>query len=223
MWKEMSNPWRACFEEAWEAYCNGSIPIGSVIVSQDGSIISHGRNMIYENLKELRRLSGSKLAHAEMNAIYSCENEIRNAAIYTTMEPCVMCFGAIVMNRIKEINYAARDGVAGGINLQNEYIEQQNIKINEYNPEYEIVQLVLKTDFMYRYYKDRKEKAEEYLSVWEKTCPIGIQIGRQWYKENRLLKYKQDKFTAEQVIEVISKKMNNIYHGEKSEEKINNN
>lgn len=104
MWEEISKPWRACFEEAWEAYCNGSIPIGSVIVSGDGEIISRGRNMIGENINELRRLSGSKIAHAEMNAIYSSKQGIMNATIYSTMEPCVMCFGAIVMNGIKEIS-----------------------------------------------------------------------------------------------------------------------
>jgi len=175
------------FEEAWEAYCNGSIPIGAVIVSSEGNIISHGRNMIGENIKDLRKLSKSKIAHAEMNAIYSSEQGVRNAAIYSTMEPCIMCFGAIVMNGITEINYAARDGVAGGVNLKNDYIKKRNIKINEYHPEYEIVQLIIKTDFIYRNFRDRRDRAEELLSVWEETCPLGIRLGKQWYKENRLI------------------------------------
>lgn len=207
MWKELSKPWKACFEEAWKSYCNGSIPIGSVIVSSDGEIISRGRNMIGENIKELRRLSGSKIAHAEMNAIYSSKQGIGNSTIYSTMEPCVMCFGAIVMNGIKEIYYAARDGVAGGVNLKNDFIKKQDIKINEYNSKLEVVQLVIKTDFIYRNFGD---KAEKLLSVWEETCPLGIQLGRQWYKENRLVGYKEAQYTIEQVIEEISKELSKL-------------
>jgi len=207
MWKKMTEPWKACFEEAWETYCNGSIPKGAVIVSVEGKIISRGRNMIGEDIQELRRLSRSRLAHAEMNAIYNCKGEIRNTTIYSTMEPCVMCFGAIVMNRIVEVNYAARDGVAGGVNLENSFIKKRNIKINEHNPLLEIIQLVIKTDFIYR---DSGDRAEELLSVWEETCPVGIQLGRQLYKENRILNYKEKKYTIEQVIEEISKELSKI-------------
>lgn len=204
MWKRISEPWRICFEEVWEAYCNGSIPIGSVIVSGEGEIISRGRNMIGEDIKDPNRLSGSKIAHAEMNAIYSSKRRLRNTILYASVEPCIMCFGAIVMNGIKEINYAARDGVGGGTNLQNDYIKNRNIKINENNQELEIVQLIIKTDYICRNYGER---AEELLSVWEKTCPLGIQIGKRWYKENRLTNYKEAKYTIEQVIEEISKEL----------------
>ena len=207
MWGKMNEPWKICFEEAWIAYCNGSVPIGAVIISNEGEIIARGRNMIGEDIKDLRRLSRSKIAHAEMNAIYSNEQGLKNATIYSTMEPCIMCFGAIVMNGIKEINYAARDGVAGGTNLKNDYIRKRDIKINEHNQELEIVQLVIKTDFIYRNFKER---AEELLSIWEETCPLGIQIGREWYKENRILNYKEANYTIEQVINEISQELHSI-------------
>jgi tRNA(adenine34) deaminase len=207
MWKTISEPWKVCFEEAWESYRNGSIPIGAVIVSNEGEIISRGRNMVGEDIKELNRLSRSNISHAEMNAIYSSEQGLKNTIIYSSMEPCIMCFGAIVMSGIKEINYAARDGVAGGINLKNAYIKKRDIKINEHNPELEIVQLIIKADFIYRNFGER---AEELLSVWEETCPLGIQIGRQWYKEDRLINYKEAKYTIEQVIEKISQELNSI-------------
>lgn len=202
MWKKISEPWKACFEEVWEAYCNGSIPIGAVIVSNEGEIISRGRNMINEEIKEPNRLSNSKIAHAEMNAIYSSKQGLKNAILYSSMEPCAMCFGAIVMSGIKEIYYAARDGIGGGTNLKNDYISKRNVKINEHNPELEIVQLVIKTDFIYRNFGER---AEELLNVWENTCPLGIQLGRKWYKEDRLINYKAANYTIEQVIEEINK------------------
>lgn len=202
MWEIISEPWKACFEEVWEAYCNGSIPIGAVIVSNEGEVISRGRNMINEEIKEPNRLSNSKIAHAEINAIYSSKQGLKNATLYSSMEPCVMCFGAIVMSGIKEIYYAARDGIGGGTNLKNDYINKRNVKINEHNPVLEIVQLVIKTDFIYRNFGER---AEELLNVWENTCPLGIQLGRKWYKEDRLINYKAANYTIEQVIEEINK------------------
>lgn len=204
MWRKMRKAWKACFEEAWEAYCNGSIPIGAVIVSNEGEIISRGRNMIGEDINESNTLSGSKIAHAEMNAIYSSKQSLKNTILYSSMEPCIMCFGAIVMSGIKEINYAARDGVAGGTNLENAYINKQDIKINEHNSKLEIVQLIIKTDFIYRNFGDR---AEELLSIWEKTCPKGIQLGKKWYAEDRLINYKDSQYTIEQVIQEISKEL----------------
>lgn len=204
MWKEISEPWKACFEEAWKAYCNGSIPIGAVIVSSEGKIISRGRNMVYEDIDDSSIFSGCKMAHAEMNAIYSIRKNLGNTIIYSTMEPCIMCFGTIVMNGIKEINYAARDGVAGGTSLNNNFINSRNIRIHENHKFLEIVQLVIKTDFIYRNFGQR---AEQLLGIWEETCPIGIEMGRKWYRENRLISYKEKKLTIEQVIEKISSEL----------------
>jgi tRNA(adenine34) deaminase len=44
MWEDLSIPWKVSFEEAWEAYCSGSLPIGAVLVDSDHNIISRGRN-----------------------------------------------------------------------------------------------------------------------------------------------------------------------------------
>jgi len=202
MWEKLSKPWQACFEEVWDAYCKGSVPIRAVIVSAEGEIISRGRNRINEETKELNKLSGSRIAHAEMNAIYSCEEGVRNSTIYSSMEPCVMCFGTIIMNSIKEVYYGARDGLAGGLNLRNSYIDKKNIKIHEHNSELEIVQLVIKTDYIYRNYSER---ADEMLGIWGAKCPLGIELGRKWYQEGRLPQYKEAQYTIEQVVENICK------------------
>lgn len=184
MWEDLSNPWKICFEEAWEAYCNGSIPIGAVIVTREGEVISKGRNMVFEDIKDTKYLNNSKIAHAEMNAIYASESKLNESIIYSTMEPCVMCFGAIVMNGITEVKFAARDGLAGGVNLSNEFIDKRKIKIYEYHKILEIVQIAIKADYIYRNFGDR---AEELLKYWEITCPNGISIGEKWYKTNRLV------------------------------------
>jgi hypothetical protein len=48
VWEELSEPWRACAEEAWEAYRRGSLPIGAVVTDALGNVLSRGRNRIHE-------------------------------------------------------------------------------------------------------------------------------------------------------------------------------
>lgn len=46
MWDTLSPAWQVCLEEAWAAYCAGSLPIGACISDPDGQILSRGRNRI---------------------------------------------------------------------------------------------------------------------------------------------------------------------------------
>ena len=45
-WSEMEYPWQVCFEEAWHAYCAGSLPIGAALFSPEGQLLFRGRNHI---------------------------------------------------------------------------------------------------------------------------------------------------------------------------------
>lgn len=95
---------REALIEAELALKEGNWPIGCVIVL-DGKIIARTHNQTYSNR--------DKMAHAEILAIKQVQDILRNneerAILYTTYEPCPMCFGAIVLNRIKK--------VVSGINL----------------------------------------------------------------------------------------------------------
>lgn len=89
---------RAAFDQAQTGLQEGGIPIGSVIV-RGGEIIGRGHNR--------RVQSGSAILHAEMDAL---ENAGRLAAsvygqctLYTTLSPCSMCSGAILLYGIKQI------------------------------------------------------------------------------------------------------------------------
>ena len=85
--------------EAKKAYDKGETPIGAVIV-KDNKIIGRGHNLT-ETLQD-------STAHAEMLAIKDAANtlggwRLMNCDLYVTMEPCIMCSGAIVNSRIKNI------------------------------------------------------------------------------------------------------------------------
>lgn len=89
---------QAALDEAKKGLAGGGIPIGSVLVC-DGKIIGRGHNQ--------RVQRGSVIHHAEMNAL---ENAGRQSAkvyarctIYTTLSPCPMCSGAIVLYKIPRV------------------------------------------------------------------------------------------------------------------------
>lgn len=89
---------QAAVEEAREGLAEGGIPIGSVLVHQ-GEIIGRGRNR--------RVQSGSTVLHGEMDALENAgrlpASVYRNCTLYTTLSPCPMCSGAILLYGIPRV------------------------------------------------------------------------------------------------------------------------
>jgi tRNA(adenine34) deaminase len=101
---------REALKLAREARAAGEVPVGAVVVLDD-RLLGKGKNQI-ETL-------GDPTAHAEILAIGAAANAIGDArlvgaTLYSTLEPCVMCSGAVVLARIERVVYAADDPRAGG-------------------------------------------------------------------------------------------------------------
>ena len=98
-------------ELARDAYNEGEVPVGAVVVKKStGEIIGEGRNM--------REQAKNALAHAEIMAIDSaCKKlggwRLPDCAIYVTLEPCPMCCGAIINSRIDNVYFGAYDYKSG--------------------------------------------------------------------------------------------------------------
>lgn len=95
--------------EAEQAYKAGEIPVGAVIVN-NGRIIARAHNLT-ETLNDVT-------AHAEMQAITSAANSLggkylQDCTLYVTVEPCVMCAGAIGWAQITRVVYGATDDKRG--------------------------------------------------------------------------------------------------------------
>jgi len=96
--------------EARRAESAGEVPVGAVIVHADGSVISRGFNQPIS--------THDPTAHAEIVAMRAAARLIGNyrlteLTLYCTMEPCVMCAGAIVHARIQRLVFGAADARAG--------------------------------------------------------------------------------------------------------------
>jgi len=96
-------------EEAENSLLKNEVPVGAVIVL-DGEIIGRGHNQPI--------LKKDPTSHAEIEAIRNASEAIKNyrlkgADLYVTLEPCAMCYGAIVHSRISNIFFGASDQKSG--------------------------------------------------------------------------------------------------------------
>ena len=102
---------RAALEEARKGFDAGEVPVGAVVVA-DGRIIGRGFN---------QPLGGhDPTAHAEVVAIRAAAREIGNyrlvgSTLYVTIEPCLMCVGAMVHARVETLVFGAPEPKAGAV------------------------------------------------------------------------------------------------------------
>ena len=103
---------REALEYAEFAGTMGEVPVGAVVVDPDGTIIGFGGNCPVGQC--------DPTAHAEIQALKIAGQRTNNyrltgCTIYATLEPCVMCAGAIVHARIARLVFGARDLRFGGV------------------------------------------------------------------------------------------------------------
>ena len=122
-----SNYLMEALKEAKFAALQGDIPVGAVLVDEEGRIIAKGRNQ--------RNSRGSHLEHAEMNVIREAQEYLYQhpwkATLYCSLEPCVMCLGAAIINHIGRIVWACDDKWAGGTNSlrKSTFLSEQKMQI----------------------------------------------------------------------------------------------
>lgn len=132
MEKDHSYFMKKAFEEAEYAFFKNEVPVGCVIVNNN-DIISRSSNMV--------ELLNDSTAHAELIAITSAQNSLNsknldNCILYTTLEPCIMCYGAIYWSKINTVVYATSDKKRGfsrhsietdrEINIMSGYMEKES-------------------------------------------------------------------------------------------------
>lgn len=149
---------RLALEEAQLAYEKEEVPIGAVLVDENGAVVARGHNM-RENWHDAT-------AHAELIAIQQCCKKLgrwrlSGLTLYVTIEPCPMCAGAIVMSRVDRVVYGSTDAKAGA--CESVFNIPGNPTLN-HRPE--ITAGILQqecADIMKRFFKMRREqrKAEK--------------------------------------------------------------
>jgi tRNA(adenine34) deaminase len=136
---------RKAFSEALIAFENREVPVGAVVVS-GGKIIARAHNLT-ETLTDVT-------AHAEMQAITAAANllggkYLNDCVLYVTLEPCVMCAGALGWAQIGKVVFGASDEKRG----------YKKFATNALHPKTEVVGGVLETecaDLMQEFFKQKR-------------------------------------------------------------------
>jgi creatinine deaminase len=126
----------AAIEQARKSLSEGGIPIGSVLV-HDGEIIGRGHNC--------RVQTGSAIDHGEMNCLRNAgrlpARIYRSSTIYSTLSPCPMCSGAIVLYKIPRVVVGENKTFLGA----EDYMRSQGVQVDVVQDE-ECIQMM--TDFI---------------------------------------------------------------------------
>ena len=141
---------REAYKQAKKAYNLNEVPVGCVIV-QDDKIIAKGYN--------LRNTKKNVLYHAEIIAINKACKKLNkwildDCTLYVTLEPCLMCTGAIIQTRIKRVVYGCNDPKGGAVDS---ILNIKEIKgINHY---FESISKILEKDcsmILKNYFKSKR-------------------------------------------------------------------
>jgi tRNA(adenine34) deaminase len=112
---------RQALEQAKLAAANGEIPIGAVLVDKTGELVASGHNQPIG--------AHDPTAHAEIIVLREAARRLNNyrlpdTSLYVTIEPCVMCVGALVHARVARVIYGAREPKTGAIESAHQLLEQ---------------------------------------------------------------------------------------------------
>ena len=124
---EMEKYMNEALKEANKALKKGEVPIGCVIVKDD-KIISRGYNK--------KESSNFATAHAEIIAINKACKKLNNwrlsdCTLYVTVEPCLMCCGAIIQSRIKKVVYGTPNEYYGAVESLGNTLNNYDIEVKK--------------------------------------------------------------------------------------------
>lgn len=116
---------RLALAEAERALATGDVPVGAVIVDAEGRVLGSGRNE--------REAHHDPTAHAEIVAIRAAttargEWRLPDATLVVTLEPCVMCAGAILAARIPRVVFGAWDEKAGAAGSVHDLLRDRRLQ-----------------------------------------------------------------------------------------------
>ena len=142
---------KEALKEACKAKLIDEVPIGCVIVKDD-KIIARGHNQ--------RETNQDPTGHAEIIAIKKASKKLNSwrlegCDIYVTLEPCIMCSGAIIQSRISKVYYGASDPKGGALGSSINVLDAQNI-----NHHPEVISGVLKEEcssIITNYFKAKRQ------------------------------------------------------------------
>jgi tRNA(adenine34) deaminase len=213
-WERLPAVWRTCFEEGWTGNRAGSGFVGAAVTDREGKVLSVGAGHVLTGSRVgVRGEEGEPrgihpLAHAELLALLSLDTERRDpegCVLWTTVEPCPMCLGAVVMANVRELRYACRDPWAGGVDIlgKTPYMERQRARLrvrHPEDPELEGVIAVLATEHSLR----TKGRPNFVARALAGVYPPAAKVGERLFTSGLVQKMRERDAPAEEVYHAVA-------------------
>ena len=207
-WTEVEKEWKKVFELSWVSFCEGNLPIAAIITDNLGNILSTGRN----NYNISEKFLNSKVDHAETECVQMLDvikfADVREYILYTSMEPCPMCMGTIVMGNIRKVRIAARDGWAGATDICNksEYIKDKHIDIQFVDNIYGNIQIVFHSYVELRNFR----KHNPVFKRFEEDYPTATVAAQRLYEDKVLDQCVEHKMQFEDVFHIVCRAIESV-------------
>lgn len=206
-YQNLDGYWKRIFELEWSSLCEGSKAIAALIVSDDGAIISEGRNKIGEEC-----IPNPRVSHAEVEAIRNLDVSkfpfVKTYTLYAALEPCPMCMGTMVMGGIRKIVIGAKDAHGGAMNLieHSEFLRNKNIHITWMPQEYGDIQRGFQAlkELLYNEDEERLERMLEDFSVYNAK---GVMAAKELISEGLFVDKKPDLYSVEEIFDKLMMKI----------------
>ena len=200
-YQELDTYWKRIFELEWISLCEGSKAIAALIVSDDGTIISEGRNKIGEE-----GIPNPRVSHAEVEAIRNLDINkypyVKTYTLYAALEPCPMCMGTMVMGGIRNIVIGAKDNHRGAMNLieHSAFLRSKNINITWMPQEYGDVQRGFQAlkELLYNTDEERLDRMMDDFSVYNKK---GVIAAKELLFEGLFMDKTPASYSAEEIFD----------------------
>jgi tRNA(adenine34) deaminase len=105
---------QAALQQAREALAGGDFPVGCVI-EYDGGIVASGRRS--NSFGQVNEMDHAEIAALRELLSADTRPPVDQVTVYSTMEPCLMCFSTLLVNGVRKIVYGYEDAMGGGTNL----------------------------------------------------------------------------------------------------------
>lgn len=202
-YQELDTYWKRIFELEWISLCEGSKAIAALIVSDEGEIISEGRNKIGE-----ATIPNPRVSHAEVEVIRNLDinkyPNVKTYTLYTALEPCPMCMGTIVMGGIRNVVIGAKDAYGGAMELieKSEYLKRKNINIVWMPQEYGDVQRGFQTlkELLYNTNEELLERMLKDFSVYNEK---GVLAAKELINEGLFVDKKPGSYSVEEIFDKL--------------------
>lgn len=119
-WNALGEPWQLAFDQAWQAFVDDCCPVGAVVLDDHGAVVALAHNRVRSDSTPPRELADTRIAHADVNAYAQIPTITQHvpAAVYTTIEPCLLCLGASLAMQVREIHFAASESFGGATSVR---------------------------------------------------------------------------------------------------------